>query len=171
MLLGSKASYTTCASPSEASCATAFPGLPLAKKNQRLVFIQERRTLNGYCLLYPGFIAWREQAKSFAGLAFVALDKSAAQRYSGTRDIYATTITANTFTVLGVTPMLGRDFVPSDELPGSAGGHSELPLLARPPRRHARHYPALKGDARGTTPAATPNPFPGCWLRLKWRLP
>lgn len=97
-----------------------FRGLPLAKDSKRLVFIQERRTLNGCCLLYADFLSWRAYAKSFEGLAFVGSKQvSLSDDNSGGRDIYATTITANTLSLLGVKPLLGRDFLLSDEVTGA----------------------------------------------------
>ncbi|MEO5924695.1 MAG: ABC transporter permease [Bryobacteraceae bacterium] len=98
-----------------------FRGLPLAKDSSRLVFIQERRTLNGCCLFYADFLAWRERAKSFVGLAYVGGKQvSLSEGDAGSRDTDATTVSANTFGLLGVRPLLGRDFLPSDEVPGAA---------------------------------------------------
>ncbi len=98
-----------------------FRGFPLAKNNQRLVYIQERYTLtNGCCLLYADFLAWRDRVRSFEGMAFLgAKPVSISDRDSGNRDAYPTLVTANTFELLGVRPALGRDFVPADELPGA----------------------------------------------------
>jgi hypothetical protein len=98
-----------------------FRGFPLAKNNSRLVYIQERYTLpNGCCLLYADFLAWRDQVRSFRGMAFVgAKPVSISDSDSGSRDAYPTLVTANTFELLGVRPAFGRDFVPADELPGA----------------------------------------------------
>ncbi|MBV8729466.1 MAG: ABC transporter permease, partial [Acidobacteriia bacterium] len=98
-----------------------FRGFPLVKDNNRLVYIQERYTLtNGCCLLYADFVAWRDQVRSFSGMAFVGAKPVAiSDRDSGNRDAYPTLITANTFELLGVRPALGRDFVPADEVPGA----------------------------------------------------
>jgi predicted permease len=98
-----------------------FRGFPLVKDNSRIVFIQERYTLpNGCCLLYADLVAWREQVRSFSGMAFVgAKPVSISDSDSGSRDAYPTLVTANTFELLGVRPALGRDFIPADELPGA----------------------------------------------------
>jgi predicted permease len=98
-----------------------FRGFPLVENNSRLIYIQERYTLtNGCCLLYADFLAWRDQVRSFRGMAFVgAKPASISDRDSGNRDVYPTLVTANTFELLGVRPALGRDFVPADELPGA----------------------------------------------------
>jgi predicted permease len=98
-----------------------FRGFPLVKDNYRLLYIQERKTLNGCCLLYPDFVAWREQAKAFAGMAFVGSRQiSLSEGNSGARVASATAVTANTLSLLGVKPLLGRDFLPADELPGAS---------------------------------------------------
>jgi predicted permease len=98
-----------------------FRGFPLVKDNGRLVYIQERYTLtDGCCLLYADFLAWRDQVRSFRGMAFVgARPVSISDGASGSRDAYPTLITSNTFGLLGVRPALGRDFVPADEIPGA----------------------------------------------------
>src|SRR5215831_16434314 len=99
-----------------------FRGFPLVKNNSRLVYIQERYTLtDGCCLLYADFLAWRDQVRSFSGVAFVgAKPVSISDSDAGSRDAtFPTLVTSNTFELLGVRPALGRDFVPADELPGA----------------------------------------------------
>lgn len=98
-----------------------FRGFPLVKDNSRLVYIQERYTLaNGCCLLYADFLAWRDQAHSFQDMAFLGgKPVSISEADYGSRDAYPTLVTANTFSLLGLRPALGRDFLPADELPGA----------------------------------------------------
>ncbi len=67
---------------------------------------------------YPDFSDWRAQAKSFASMgAFsggrinVADSNGPPEPYSGPR------VTANTFRLLGVKPIVGRDFTEADEAP------------------------------------------------------
>jgi putative ABC transport system permease protein len=96
-----------------------FRGFPLVKDNHRLLYIQERYTLSSCCLLYPDFLAWREEAKSFQDLALVSGRQISLNYGSGPRDIGVTLVTANTFHLLGVKPMLGRDFIATDDSPGA----------------------------------------------------
>ena len=49
-----------------------FRGFPLVKRNDRLVYMQERYPTRLCCLSYLDFEDWRAQAKSFQGMAFVA---------------------------------------------------------------------------------------------------
>src|ERR1051325_1790851 len=96
-----------------------FRGLPLAQRPDRLVYIQERRPAGGL-ISYADFEDWRTQTKSFEGLAFVGESGISLKDGDGRPiDTNAFTLSANTFRLLGVQPMLGRDFAPADELPGA----------------------------------------------------
>ena len=97
-----------------------FRGLPLAHRPDRLVYIQERRADGGGLISYADFEDWRTQAKSFDGLAFVSERGISFKDGDGRpTDTSAFELSANTFALLGVRPMLGRDFVPADEIPGA----------------------------------------------------
>src|SRR5580704_15542595 len=99
--------------------AMLFRGLPLARRSDRLVYIQERRAAGGGLISYADFEDWRTEAKSFEGLAFVAETGISLKDSDGRPlDTNAFALSANTFGLLGVPPMLGRDFVPADEVPG-----------------------------------------------------
>ena len=91
--------------------AVVFKGMPFDNP-QELAFISSNRG----AISYPDLIDFRERARLFKGLgAFSGLpadlsdDDAAAERVSGAR------ITANTFSLLGTQPLLGRDFSPADE--------------------------------------------------------
>jgi putative ABC transport system permease protein len=101
--------------------AMLFRGFPLVKRNDRLVYLQERGPSGACCILYPDFEEWRSQAQSFEGMAFVG-GRSITFRDGDGRpiDMRPTTVSANTFGLLGVPPMLGRDFTSADESPGAA---------------------------------------------------
>src|SRR5262245_40276368 len=95
--------------------AVVFKGMPFDNP-QELAFISSNRG----AISYPDFIDFRDQARQFKGLgAFnnLPVDLSdgdaAAERVSGAR------ITANTFSLLGAQPLLGRDFSPADEQRGA----------------------------------------------------
>ena len=89
--------------------AVIFKGMPFDNPGE-IAFISSNR--GG--ISYPDFIDYREQSRSFKGLgAFtnIGADLSdgdaAAERVSGAR------ITANTFSLLGAAPLIGRDFTPA----------------------------------------------------------
>lgn len=96
-----------------------FRGFPLVKDNDRLIYMQERYTLRTCCLLYPDFLAWREQAKSFQEMAMAGGKLISLKDGAGARDASVTTLTANTFHLLGVAPVMGRDFTAADEVAGA----------------------------------------------------
>jgi putative ABC transport system permease protein len=101
--------------------AMLFRGYPLVKENHRLVYLQETGPSGACCMQYPDFEEWRSQARSFEGMAFVG-GRAITFRDGDGRpiDMRPTTLSANTFGLLGVPPMLGRDFTPADEVPGAA---------------------------------------------------
>jgi putative ABC transport system permease protein len=100
--------------------AMLFRGYPLVHRNERLLYLQERFPSGRCCIAYPDFEAWRTQARTFEGMAFVS-ERPITIRDAQARpvDTLAFTVTANTFGLLGVPPLLGRDFVAADQVPGA----------------------------------------------------
>jgi putative ABC transport system permease protein len=98
-----------------------FRGYPLVQRNNRLVYIQEHQPSGVGGIIYLDFEAWRAQAHSFEGMAFVGeknISLSSGEGHSV--DASAFTVSTNVFGLLGVKPALGRDFVPADEASGAA---------------------------------------------------
>src|SRR5688572_17559815 len=100
-----------------------FKGMPFDNPSE-IAFIGARSTgdfnPNVGGTSYPDFIDFREESRSFKGLgAFNNLPAdlsdadAAAERVSGAR------ITANTFSLLGAQPLIGRAFSPADEQRGA----------------------------------------------------
>jgi predicted permease len=96
--------------------AVLFKGMPFPNPGE-IAFVSSNR--GG--ISYPDFVDVRNQSRSFKGLgAFTGLaadlsdGDAAAERVSGAR------ITANAFSLLGTTPLIGRDFTPDDEQRGAA---------------------------------------------------
>ena len=102
--------------------AMLFRGDPLAKRSDRLVYMQVRRPSGPWSVSYADFEAWRSQAQAFEGLAFTGGGVPITFRDGDGRpiDISMQRWTANSFRLLGVRPVLGRDFVPADEIAGAA---------------------------------------------------
>jgi predicted permease len=101
--------------------AVLFKAFRGVARNDRVVYIHSTRNGQYAGVSYPDFQDWRAQATSFEGMGAVgdlaiALDDEAgfAQSYIATR------ITVDGFRVLGLQPVLGRDFVAADGLPGAA---------------------------------------------------
>ncbi len=102
--------------------AMVFRGLPLAKRSNRLVYIDARKPSGARASLsYADFEAWRSQAQAFEGMAFNGGGGPITFRVGDGRpiDMAMDRVSANTFGLLGVRPMLGRDFEPADEAPGA----------------------------------------------------
>jgi predicted permease len=100
--------------------AMLFRGYPLVKENQRLVYLQERTPAKLGGLSYADFQDWRAQARSFEGLAFIGEKRIRFREGTGRpSDQLTFMVTTNLFGLLGVPPMLGRDFIPADEVPGA----------------------------------------------------
>ena len=98
-------------------------GFPLVKDNGRLVMVQEVFPSGARGVSFPDFDEWRAHAQAFDGMCAVASGRRVAFRdRSGGRPVDLTiwTVTANTFGLLGVAPMVGRDFVRADEAPGAS---------------------------------------------------
>lgn len=100
-----------------------FRGFPLVKRNDRLVYVQERYPPGVCCgtVSYPDFEDWRAHAQSFEGMAFIGAKRITFADSGGEHpiDIPTFTISVNAFGLLGVPPLLGRDFVSADETPGA----------------------------------------------------
>lgn len=99
--------------------AVLFKGFPLVERNDRLLYITPKGS--NCCPSYPAFLDYRAQAKSFSGMAIVhgvtlALIDSGgwAEKVVGNEN------SADTFRLAGQKPILGRDFMPADEIPGAA---------------------------------------------------
>jgi predicted permease len=96
--------------------AALFGGFAQVDRSDRIVRIG---TTRGF-VYYPDIQVWRARATSFEDIALVrgvfhtlGAGSSAPQTY------FTMEVTANTFRLLHVRPLLGRDFVSADEQPGS----------------------------------------------------
>jgi putative ABC transport system permease protein len=94
-----------------------FKGFPGVRDNDRLLYITARRSGGAS---YPDFEDWRAQARSFQGMALVhGVQQTYADEDGYPESFYATEVTANTFSLVGQKPILGRDFNAADDVPGA----------------------------------------------------
>ena len=98
--------------------AALFKGFPLVDGNDRILYISN----NGKCCVsYPDFEDWRAQATTFTDMALVhGLGITLTDGPGFPEDYTVTEVTSNTFGLVRQKPILGRDFTPSDEIPGAA---------------------------------------------------
>ena len=100
--------------------AVLYRGYPLVERSDRLVFLQERGPTRPCCMSFADFADWRAQAQSFEAMAFIGARPILFHDGDGRpTDMRTTTVSANTFELLGVAPIVGRSFVPADEEPGA----------------------------------------------------
>jgi putative ABC transport system permease protein len=95
--------------------------------SEELVLLRERLTgpsgFESGSVSYPNYLDWRATQRSFTDIALVrreSVNLSGAETTSAPERVTAGRITANYFSILGVTPRLGRDLRETDDVPGAA---------------------------------------------------
>jgi predicted permease len=94
--------------------------LPFRAPN-RLVDLDEtapRWNLGYTGLAYPDFHAWRQQNRSFTGMAAWARDNFNVSFQDNAERIHGARVTHDLLSVLGVQPAVGRPFTPEEDRPG-----------------------------------------------------
>lgn len=97
--------------------AALFRGFAGLSDQDRLVYLTTGRDC---CVSYQDVLDWRAATRSFDDIAAVADLRVSFDAGTGADTATATEVTANTFTLLGARPALGRDFVAGDDRPGAA---------------------------------------------------
>ncbi len=72
-----------------------------------------------FSVSYPDFFDWRAQAKSFSGMASSHGDSFTLTGLDQPLHVTAATVSGDFFSVLGVSPFLGRGFTRDEEKPGT----------------------------------------------------
>lgn len=91
--------------------------LPIAHPD-RVVLARELIDGNEVSISWPNFQDWRDRATSFEQLAAWRGLTTNLTGLGEPQRLLARQVTANLFTVLGVAPVLGRDFTAADDQPG-----------------------------------------------------
>ena len=89
----------------------------------RLVMVWEDSSFIGFPVNTPApgnFYDWKAQNRSFEDMAADTNNSFALTGGSVPEEVEAKSVTWNLFSVLGVKPVLGRDFLPDDDRPGAA---------------------------------------------------
>ena len=89
----------------------------------RLVMVWEDSSFIGFPVNTPApgnFYDWKAQNRSFEDMAATTNNSFALTGGSVPEEVEAKEVTWNLFSVLGVKPALGRDFLPDDDRPGAA---------------------------------------------------
>jgi putative ABC transport system permease protein len=98
-----------------------FKNMPFV--DDRILYLTTRNVDRGdrnSGVSWPDFRNWRSQVKSFDGLGAYSFDQGNVTDKSGVpvRNNISQ-VTANTFSMIGQKPVIGRDFTAEDEAPGS----------------------------------------------------
>lgn len=91
------------------------------KAPERLVIIQERFSAGGVTVSYPNFVDWRVQSTGFEAISAVRENENF--NFTGIGEperLQGRLVSAEFLSVLGINPLLGRDFLAEDDRPGAA---------------------------------------------------
>src|ERR671917_1189814 len=93
--------------------------LPFPQPEQLVSLHQSKPNFDTGAIPYPNFQDWRKENQTFSAMAvsrgasFALIGTGEAERVRGRR------CSANIFSVLGVEPVLGRNFAPGEDEPGA----------------------------------------------------
>src|SRR5580693_4072268 len=96
--------------------------LPFPEQEQLMWLSQQDHSLPGVAaesLSYPDYFDWRAQNHTFSGIASYLGGRVTLQGDGDSQLLDAQEVSSNFFQLLGVAPMLGRDFRWEDEKPGN----------------------------------------------------
>src|SRR5437868_5140152 len=95
--------------------------------SEQLVLLRERLLgpagFESGSVSYMNYLDWRAAQKSFTDLALARAERVSVSASDGTSPPEATRagrVTANYLSILRIPPLIGRDFVESDDVPGAA---------------------------------------------------
>src|SRR5215510_13388593 len=87
---------------------------------ERLVIVQERESGGGFSPSYPNFVDWRAQNTAFASIAAVRQNESFNLTGTGEPErLQGQLVSAEFFSMLGIKPLVGRDFLPEEDRAGA----------------------------------------------------
>jgi putative ABC transport system permease protein len=102
--------------------AAFFRPLPYPNA-ERLAFLWQNNQHTGETeglVSYPNFDDWRSQSHSFADMAFFTSGKSILSTTGDPEFTPGALVSVNFFSVLDVSPVMGRSFAPDEQIPGHA---------------------------------------------------
>lgn len=100
--------------------AVLLRSLPFAEADQLVMIWETQPDVRGPVGTYPDFLDWRAGAQSFQGMAAFSnkrYGKAELTGYSETIAAHGMLVSQNMFPLLGLQPMLGRNFLPEEEQP------------------------------------------------------
>ncbi len=101
--------------------AVLFKPLPYDKPAELVrVFTTQKDGVTPAAVSYPDFLDFREREDLFAGAMAHTAAVVSVINADGSKVVFAEYVSANFFTVLGLSPSLGRAFAPIEDEPGAA---------------------------------------------------
>ena len=95
-------------------------GLPVDDQHRVTALAMRDETGGEQGVSYLDFLDWRDATGSFRGIAaYSEPPMNVSDPGMGTEQFFGARVTANAFGLLGVRPVLGRDFRPDDDRPGA----------------------------------------------------
>jgi putative ABC transport system permease protein len=94
--------------------------LPFKNSSQLVVMRETYKLVGNVSVSYPNFLDWRQQAHSFSGMAAVQNRGFNLSGVAQPENIGGYAVSPNFLALVGVLPILGRDFLPSEEKQGTA---------------------------------------------------
>ena len=94
--------------------------LPLHDPGRLMIVSENSPQFNDMSVSYPNFVDWRSQNESFSGMALFRSDDYTLTGKSGPEHIDGREVSAGFFGLLGVAPVLGREFRAEEDHPGAA---------------------------------------------------
>src|SRR5262245_9093883 len=100
--------------------AVLLRALPFTEADRLVMIWETHPDIRGPIGTYPDFLDWRSQAQSFQGMAAFSnrrFDRAKLTGHGETVEVKGTLISHDLFSLLGLRPILGRNFLPEDEQP------------------------------------------------------
>jgi predicted permease len=94
--------------------------MPFPSPNRLMILYENSPKFEEMSVSYLNFRDWQRQQRSFSALAIYRHDFFNLSGRSGSEMIQARMVSAGFFTILGVSPLLGREFTPQDDHLGAA---------------------------------------------------
>jgi len=93
--------------------------LPYKDPSRLIVLRETTPRVGNVSVSYPNFLDWREQAKTFSAMAAVHSVEFNLSGIDQPENIEGQAVSSSYLTMLGVRPLIGRDFLPSEEKAGT----------------------------------------------------
>jgi predicted permease len=94
--------------------------LPYIHPEQLIIIRETSQRVGVHSPSYPDFLDWRAQSKTIAQMAILNNSDFNLSGVAKPENIMGYAVSPNCLSLLGVRPFLGRDFLPSEEAPGTA---------------------------------------------------